>query len=170
MQTIGDLVKQFEISRTTLLYYDRIDLLKPSVRSEAGYRLYSESDIERMKTIKTYRDAGLSLEDIKNCLPLNEDEHIRTLEKHLSTLNKEINQLHSRQQMILALLKKQGLEKNTRVLNKAQWIEILRASGMSEEDMLRWHQEFEASAPEAHQDFLEALGIPVDEIERIRKR
>ena len=52
--------------------------------------------------------------------------------------------------------------------NKEGWVAILRASGMSDEDMGRWHVEFERLSPEAHQDFLESLGLEDDEIARIR--
>ena len=45
------------ISRTVLLYYDTIGLLKPSGRTGAGYRIYSEADVQRLKQIMIYRDA-----------------------------------------------------------------------------------------------------------------
>jgi hypothetical protein len=40
-------------------------------------------------------------------------------------------------------------------MNKAQWVEILKASGMDESSMHQWHVEFERSMPEAHRDFLD---------------
>lgn len=42
--------------------------------------------------------------------------------------------------------------------------------GLSEEDMWRWHGEFERSAPEEHQTFLEYLHIQAEEIRAIRER
>jgi DNA-binding transcriptional MerR regulator len=41
MHTIGQAAKHANLSRSTLLYYDRIGLLRPSGRSRAGYRLYN---------------------------------------------------------------------------------------------------------------------------------
>jgi hypothetical protein len=41
MLTIGRLAERFGLSRSTLLYYDSIELLSPSARSDANYRLYS---------------------------------------------------------------------------------------------------------------------------------
>ena len=64
MYTIGQLVKEFQLSRSTLLYYDRIGLLRPSARSDANYRLYTAADLARMQQIILYKDAGLSLEAI----------------------------------------------------------------------------------------------------------
>jgi hypothetical protein len=54
------------------------------------------------------------------------------------------------------------------VMTKKNWVSILGATGMDEADMWRWHVEFEKAAPEAHQDFLESLGIPKREIRQIR--
>ena len=45
--TITRLAKQFKLSRSTLLYYDRIGLLRPSGRSPSNYRLYTGSDRQR---------------------------------------------------------------------------------------------------------------------------
>lgn len=47
MYRIGELAALGGLSRSTLLYYDRIGLLSPSGRSEANYRLYSAEDRER---------------------------------------------------------------------------------------------------------------------------
>ena len=56
------------------------------------------------------------------------------------------------------------------MLSKDRWIDIMRASGFSEDDMLNWHKQFEAMEPQAHQAFLESLKIEGDEIIIIRER
>ena len=53
MYTIGKLAKKFDLSRSTLLYYDSIGLLKPSSRTESEYRQYSEDDAARLEQICT---------------------------------------------------------------------------------------------------------------------
>jgi hypothetical protein len=45
----------------------------------------------------------------------------------------------------------------------------MRAAGFSEEQMRRWHCEFEKSAPAEHQEFLEFLHIPAEEVKQIRE-
>lgn len=65
MYTIGQLSKAFGLSRSTLLYYDKIGLLMPSARTSAGYRSYSEEDRKRLEQICLYRETGISLEDMK---------------------------------------------------------------------------------------------------------
>jgi MerR family transcriptional regulator, thiopeptide resistance regulator len=48
------------------------------------------------------------------------------------------------------------------------WVEMLRAAGMDDRAMARWHAEFEERAPEAHREFLLSLGIPEGEALEIR--
>jgi len=55
------------------------------------------------------------------------------------------------------------------MLNKERWVEIMRAAGLSEQDMQNWHVQFEKMEPEGHKEFLESLGIGTEEIQEIRK-
>ena len=55
------------------------------------------------------------------------------------------------------------------MLTRKRWVEIMRVSGMDEEAMMNWHRHFELMEPEAHQEFLELLQIPEEEIEQIRQ-
>lgn len=54
------------------------------------------------------------------------------------------------------------------MITKDRWVAIMKKAGFSEDDMHRWHAEFEASAPAEHQEFLEFLHIPPDEVRAIR--
>ena len=54
------------------------------------------------------------------------------------------------------------------MITKEKWVSIMRSTGFTEEQMMAWHTEFERSAPDEHQEFLEFLHIPAAEIERIR--
>ncbi|MDF2178176.1 hypothetical protein P2G88_07910 [Aliiglaciecola sp. CAU 1673] len=55
------------------------------------------------------------------------------------------------------------------MITKERWTEIMRASGLDEEAMANWHKQFEMMEPEAHQEFLEFLQIPEEEIAEIRQ-
>lgn len=65
---IGELAKRTGLTVRTLHHYDAIKLLRPSVRSEAGYRLYNRADIERLHRIQALRRMDLSLADIASLL------------------------------------------------------------------------------------------------------
>ena len=54
------------------------------------------------------------------------------------------------------------------MVTKEKWVAVMRSAGFTEDDMRRWHAEFEKSAASEHQEFLEFLHIPPAEIERIR--
>lgn len=57
----------------------------------------------------------------------------------------------------------------SRNMSKEQWIEVFRAAGLDEAQMNRWHRQFERLYPMGHQDFLEWLALPADEIGQIRR-
>lgn len=169
MYTVGQLAKLFGLSRSTLLYYDEIGILSPSVRSAANYRLYSEDDAGRMERIKVYREAGLPLEAIRSLLRDGNDSVPALLEQHLHELSREIAKLRQQQHLIGELLGSSQVLQGSCSLTKEQWVTLLASSGMTEDGMWKWHAEFEKNFPEAHQDFLESLGITGEEITRIRK-
>ncbi|MDB4690547.1 MerR family transcriptional regulator [Verrucomicrobia bacterium] len=62
--TISKLASRFSLSRSTLLYYDRIGLLRPSNRTSTGHRRYDQEDYERLRLICALRKVGLSLQDV----------------------------------------------------------------------------------------------------------
>jgi len=167
--SIGILAKQFGLSRSTLLYYDSIGLLKPSARSENWYRLYTESDKKRLQQICTYRDMGLPLKEIETLLSETEVSFVTILENHLSVLSEKIKVIRQQQQSIVTILKRKKQIEHAGVMDKQTWISILKASGMNEADMDKWHEEFEKQSPQAHHDFLVSLGIGKEEIDIIRK-
>ncbi len=166
--TISKIAKEFGLSRTTLIYYDSIGLLKPA-RSEKKYRIYSESDKKRLEHICTYRDMGLPLKEIQILLSESDTQFINILENHLSVLSDKIRQLRKQQHSIVKLLQDKSLLKHTGVMDKETWVSILRASGMSDKDMDNWHRAFELQSPQAHQEFLISLGLGKAEIELIRR-
>ena len=167
--TIGRLAKRFGLSRSTLLYYDSIGLLTPSERTPASYRIYSDKDVRRMGQIAVYREAGLPLRAIGAMLDGRMGASASLLEERLVQINREIQRLREQQQVLVGLLKNHKALRASRVMTKERWVSLLAATGMNDEDMRRWHVEFESMAPEAHQDFLESLGISKKEIRAIRK-
>ncbi len=62
--TVGQVAERFGVTVRTLHHYDEIGLLRPSERSDAGYRLYTEADITRLQNVVVYRRLGFPLEEI----------------------------------------------------------------------------------------------------------
>lgn len=57
-----------------------------------------------------------------------------------------------------------------KTVNVEEWVALFREVGLGDTEMKRWHVLFEERHPEAHQAFLEWLGLPQKEIEGIRSR
>jgi MerR family transcriptional regulator, thiopeptide resistance regulator len=66
--TVSQVSKLSKVSVRTLHHYDDLGLLRPSARSEAGYRLYEERDLVRLQQILFYRGLEFSLDEIKEIL------------------------------------------------------------------------------------------------------
>ena len=55
-------------------------------------------------------------------------------------------------------------------ITKEQWIAMFQDVGLDEAAMRRWHRTFESRHPEAHQSFLEWLGLKAEETGQIRQQ
>lgn len=169
MWSVTMLARSCGLSRTAVLYYESIGLLRRPARTSGNYRAYSDKDAARLREICAYRDAGLKLADIRAILgPAGGDASL-VLKRRLLELDAEIARLRAHQQSILKLLPKTRTIGRNQVITKDKWISIMKAAGFVEDDMVRWHAEFEKSAPAEHQEFLEFLHIPADEIRAIRE-
>ncbi len=167
MWTVTQLARACGLSRSTVLYYESIGLLKAPKRTGSNYRRYTAGDAARLREICMYRDAGLKLADIAAVLSRKEGEAAAVLRRRLAELDVEISRLRAHQGAILKLLqvKPKGIED---MISKEKFVSVMKAAGFSEQDMHRWHAEFEKLAPAEHQEFLEFLGIGKEEIEKIR--
>ncbi len=68
--TRGELAKQIGVNSATVRYYEKIGLLPEPPRSNAGYRIFSEESINRIRFIKQAQELGFSLKEIKELLDL----------------------------------------------------------------------------------------------------
>jgi DNA-binding transcriptional MerR regulator len=168
--TISELAREFGLSRGTLLHYDAIGLLTASGRSDSGYRLYAPADVERLRRICLYRQAGMGLGDIRRLLDADQCAgYAAILQRRLDSLGEEISTLRRQQRLIVSLLAKHGHQKEDQMLNKEQFVALMRATGLTDDDMHRWHAEFEKMSGESHAEFLASLGCGADEIKKIRE-
>lgn len=170
MLTVGALAKRYGLARSTLLYYDAVGLLRPAARSAAGYRRYGPDEERRLELICTYRRAGVSLAAIARVLDGSPTGLAAVLEQRLAELDAEVERLRDQQRLIASLLQRPELLRRVTVIDKATWVALLAASGMSDEEMWRWHASFERTSPEDHRRFLELLGLADGEIAAIRAR
>jgi MerR family transcriptional regulator, thiopeptide resistance regulator len=175
MLTVTKLARRCGVSRTALLYYESIGLMPPPQRSGGNYRSYSEKDAERLSAIRAYRNAGLTLDDIRAILKTRSRDGDAcgsasgVLKRRLIELDAQIDTLRAHQHAILKLMGTKALRK-AEMITKEKWVSIMKSCGFSKDQMHRWHAEFERSAPEEHREFLEFLHIPDAEIKTIREQ
>lgn len=169
MYSIGALCQEFKLSRSTLLYYDKIGLLTAFKRTGTNYRQYSEADRTRLGQICNLREAGVPLNQIKDILDHAGMDEGHVLEKRLNEINQEIRCLRLKQQMIVEILKRKSLSDTKMPLDRETFISILRSAGLEDEMLKHLHIRFEKDSPDSHQFFLEFLGITDQEIKQIRE-
>ncbi len=65
---IGELAERTGLSLRTIRHYDEVDLLRPAGRTEGGFRLYTEADLERLLLIRRMKPLGFTLEEMREML------------------------------------------------------------------------------------------------------
>src|SRR5437868_5557925 len=89
---VGELAKRSGLTVRTLHHYDEIGLLRPSGRSESGYRLYDRADVARLHAIQALRRLGLPLADIGKLLAGDGASLPAIVERQMQSLDEEIAQ------------------------------------------------------------------------------
>jgi len=167
--TVTRLARECGLSRSTVLYYEAMGLLKPVRRSAGNYRLYGERDLDRLRQVCIYREAGLKLSDIRSILDRPGGDAAAVLRRRFVELGGEIARLREHQRAIARLLDSTNRMRRMDMVTKEKWVSVMQAAGFSDDQMHRWHMEFEKSAPQEHQEFLEFLHIPAEEVKKIRE-
>ena len=168
MMTVSILARRCGLSRSALLHYESIGLLRRPARTLGNYRAYADADLRRLQRIGRYRKVGLSLAAIRLMLDQPRGSAAAVLERRLVDIDREIETLRGHQRAILRLLRRSRTLRRSEMMTKDKWVAIMRGAGFTEADMTRWHVEFEQAAPDDHQEFLNFLQIPPEQIGKIR--
>jgi DNA-binding transcriptional MerR regulator len=169
MYTISLLGRLFGVSRSTLLYYDSLGLFSPSARSEAGYRLYSEDDKNRLEKIMLFRSLGVPLEKIGGYLSRPDKGVIPILLPRMLAINGQIDALKDQQKAILGMLEEDGTLKGA-----GPGLRLLKGlgekAGITAGNYAGVHRVFEKASPEAHRRFLRYLGFGAADIRKLIRK
>lgn len=119
--TVSQLAEISGVSVRTLHLYDELNLLKPSARTDAGYRLYGETELLRLQQILLYRQFDFSLAAIRQILNNPDFDLIQALENQKSAFQNRLSQVSELLQTIdntIHHLKTQGIMSNLEFLYK----------------------------------------------------
>ncbi|HVC89352.1 MAG TPA: MerR family transcriptional regulator [Acidobacteriaceae bacterium] len=108
--TVGWLAKNAGVNPETVRYYERQGLVSPAARTEAGYRIYQQESVRRIRFIKRAQELGFSLNEIKELLSLRvdadataSDVRVRALAR-LVSVEEKIRHLQDIQQSLTQLI------------------------------------------------------------------
>ncbi len=102
---ITEFAKIARTSRKTLQYYDELDLFRPALVGENGYRYYALSQLDRLALIAALRDMGLSLREIKSYLQQEDGENLNALlEAQLDRAEEMMERLRRRKALLTEML------------------------------------------------------------------
>jgi DNA-binding transcriptional MerR regulator/precorrin-6B methylase 2 len=124
---IGEFAKKSGITVKTLLHYDKIGLLHPSLKTEAGYRIYCDEDFIKLQQITTLKFIGLSLEEIKQLI----NEKDKNIENIISVQTKALEEKKKHIETVIAALNKAEKQiQNNSFLEVQQLIDIIKITNM----------------------------------------
>ncbi len=98
---IGELAALFGLNPKTIRYYEEIGLLPKAERSESGYRLYTRRDVERLGFIRRAKTLGLSLNEIRDILKVEQageppcDQVLDLIDRKISAIDQRTADLQA---------------------------------------------------------------------------
>ncbi len=87
---VGELAKRTGLTVRTLHHYDEIGLLRPSLHTESGHRLYTAADVARLQQVLSLRQLGFALEQIRDCLDRPGFSVLEVIRLHVARLRDRI--------------------------------------------------------------------------------
>ncbi len=98
---IGAVAKKSDIAAKTIRYYESIGLIDSAERTESGYRVYGQRDVETLRFIQRARSLGFSVADVGNLLALWRDKQRASAQvkalatRHVEEIDCKITELQS---------------------------------------------------------------------------
>ncbi len=116
---IGELARWANVNPRTLRYYERIGVLTPTARTDAGYRLYTERDAARLAFIRRAQTLGLALTEIADIIAVREAgivpcRHVRAIaETKAAAIDARIAELWALRGELTRLVERAGAVEDT---------------------------------------------------------
>lgn len=135
---VSEVARLANVTVRALHHYDEIGLLRPSGRSAAGYRLYSESDLLRLHRIAVGRSLGLALEEIRRALDDPNTDARAVLAEHRAALVDRLSDTHAKIRAIDAALRRLDPEPKDETMDPQDMFEGFDPADYEDEAKERW--------------------------------
>ena len=96
MYRIGEIAKLADVTPDTIRYYEKQQMMEHEVRTEGGFRLYTESDLQRLKFIRYARQLGFTLESIRELLSIRVDPEHHTCQESKGIVQERLQEVEAR--------------------------------------------------------------------------
>lgn len=96
MYRIGELARLADVTPDTIRYYEKQQMMDHEVRTEGGFRLYSEDDLRRLKFIRHGRQLGFTLEAIRELLSIRIEPERHTCQESKSIVQARLAEVEAR--------------------------------------------------------------------------
>ncbi|MBQ6421634.1 MAG: MerR family transcriptional regulator [Clostridia bacterium] len=173
MKTVHEVSMLSGVSIRALQYYDRIGLLRPTARSDAGYRLYGEADLVRLQEILLFRELEFPLKEIREILDRPGYDRRRALEQQIGLLTLKKERLEDLIRHAVALKEKGDTTMDFTAFDKS------KIDAYAKEAKARWgdtaaYKEYEkrtaGEGPEARQSAADGLMAIFAEFGKLKER
>ncbi|MBK0003011.1 Zn(2+)-responsive transcriptional regulator [Erwinia sp. S38] len=113
MYRIGQLAKLADVTPDTIRFYEKQQMMEHEIRTEGGFRLYSDNDLQRLRFIRYGRQLGFTLEAIRELLSIRVDPEHHTCQESKTIVQKRLTEVEA---MIAEL---QHMQRSLKRLNDA---------------------------------------------------
>lgn len=96
MYRIGELAKLAGVTPDTVRYYEKQHMMDHEVRTQGGFRLYTDHDLQRLKFIRHARQLGFTLESIRELLSIRVDPEHHTCQESKSIVQARLSEVEER--------------------------------------------------------------------------
>ena len=96
MYKIGELAKLADVTPDTIRFYEKQQMMDHEVRTEGGFRLYSENDLQRLKFIRYARQLGFTLESIRELLSIRIDPEHHTCQESKGIVQARLKEVEAK--------------------------------------------------------------------------
>ncbi|MCP2230858.1 Zn(2+)-responsive transcriptional regulator [Erwinia aphidicola] len=95
MYRIGQLAKLADVTPDTIRFYEKQRMMDHEIRTEGGFRLYSDTDLQRLKFIRYGRQLGFTLEAIRELLSIRVDPEHHTCQESKTIVQKRLTEVEA---------------------------------------------------------------------------